>query len=146
MTCSHPSPPPFMRPEVLFDLFVPVSRLKGVGPNLEKALGRLGIERAVHLLWHLPYAQIDRRPVASLAEADVHKVATVDVTIGMTEKAPSSRAPWRIFCQDSRGEELTLVYFSAKGDYLARLLPEGKIRRISGVLEPYGSRLQMVLE
>ncbi|MEM9879004.1 MAG: ATP-dependent DNA helicase RecG [Pseudomonadota bacterium] len=133
-----------MRPDVLFPLFAPVETLSGVGPNLKKALERLKIERPVHLLWHLPVAAIDRQPIRDLSQAQVGKVVTLDVTVGGYEKAPSSKAPWRIFCRDRAGGELTLVYFSARGDYLAKLLPEGQVRRVSGALEAYGSALQMV--
>ncbi|MEM7570278.1 MAG: ATP-dependent DNA helicase RecG [Pseudomonadota bacterium] len=133
-----------MRPDVLFPVFADVGTLSGVGPNLKANLARLKITRVVDLLWHLPTSSIDRRPVDALSSAHVGSVATVDVRIGMHEKAPSSKAPWRIFSQDKAGHELLLVYFSAKADYLARLLPEGEMRRVSGVIEAYGSRLQMV--
>lgn len=133
-----------MRPDVLFPLFATVETLSGVGPNLKKCLERLKIERAAHLLWHLPVAVIDRRPVADLSEVHVGQVATVDVTVGLHEKPSSSKAPRRVICRDEGGRELLLVYFSARGEYLFRLLPEGSIRRVSGIVEAYGSRLQMV--
>lgn len=133
-----------MRPDVLFPLFAPVETLTGVGPNLKKCLERLKIERAAHLLWHLPVALIDRQPLPDLENASVGHVVTVDVTVGLHEQAPSSKAPRRVICRDAAGRELMLVYFSARGAYLSQLLPEGSVRRVSGIIEAYGSRLQMV--
>jgi len=133
-----------MRPDVLFPLFAPIETLTGVGPNLKKALERLKIERPVQLLWHLPVSVIDRQPIDDLSAAQVGHVVTLDVRVGTYEKAPSSKAPWRVFCRDMAGNEVTLVYFSARADYLAKLLPEGSTRRISGGLEAYGTKLQIV--
>ncbi|MEO0410602.1 MAG: ATP-dependent DNA helicase RecG [Pseudomonadota bacterium] len=133
-----------MRPDVLFPLFADVAKLSGVGPNLKACLERLKITRVADLLWHLPSGVIDRRPIETLETALVGSIVTIDVTIGMHEKAPSSKAPWRIFASDDLGRQLQLVYFSAKADYLSRLLPEGGVRRVSGTVEAYGSQLQMV--
>ncbi|MEM9287676.1 MAG: ATP-dependent DNA helicase RecG [Pseudomonadota bacterium] len=133
-----------MRPDVLFPLFADVKQLSGVGPNLAEALKRLKISRLVDLLWHLPVSAIDRRLVPGFSPDLIGRVSTVDVTVGMHEKAPSSKAPWRVFCRDAAGAEATLVYFSARADYLARLLPEGEQRRVSGLIEAYGSKLQIV--
>lgn len=133
-----------MRPDVLFPLFAPVETLTGIGPNLKKCLERLKVERVAHLLWHLPVAVVDRQPRSDLRDAAAGQVVTVDVTVGQHEKAPSSKAPWRVICHDDAGGEVLLVYFSARAAYLSKLLPEGSVRRVSGTIEAYGSRLQMV--
>jgi ATP-dependent DNA helicase RecG len=49
-----------MRPDILNPLFAEVEALKGVGPQLAKPLSRLGLSRAVDLLFHLPTGFIDR--------------------------------------------------------------------------------------
>ena len=49
-----------MRPELLNPLFAEVESLKGVGPNIAKALARLGLTRAVDLAYHLPSGTIER--------------------------------------------------------------------------------------
>lgn len=133
-----------MRPDVLFPLFAPVETLSGVGPNLKKCLERLKIERISHLLWHVPVALIDRHVRSDLSGAPIGQVVSVDLTVGRHEKAPSSKAPWRILCRDASGLEVHLVYFSARAAHLSQLLPEGSQRRVSGVVETYGSRLQIV--
>src|ERR1041385_8354552 len=52
------------------------------------------------------------------------------------------RRPYRVLVSDGTGL-LALVYFSVKGDYLARLLPVGAERVISGHVEYYGSAPQI---
>jgi ATP-dependent DNA helicase RecG len=49
-----------MRPEILNPLFTEVEALKGVGPQVSKQLKKLGIERVVDLLYHLPTGAIER--------------------------------------------------------------------------------------
>ena len=58
-----------MRPEILNPLFTEVEALKGVGPQVAKQLKKLGITRAVDLLYHLPTGAIERvrAPAASAA-------------------------------------------------------------------------------
>ena len=49
-----------MRPDILNPLFAEVETLKGVGPNIAKALARLDLTRAIDLAYHLPTGTIDR--------------------------------------------------------------------------------------
>jgi ATP-dependent DNA helicase RecG len=58
-----------MRPVILNPLFAEVEALKGVGPQVARLLKKLGIERAVDLLYHLPSGAIERiqAPAASAA-------------------------------------------------------------------------------
>ncbi len=52
-------------------------------------------------------------------------------------------APDKVFAHDESGE-LALVYFHAQPDWLRRLLPEGETRPVSGKVEWYSGRPQMV--
>ena len=58
-----------MRPEILNPLFAEVEALKGVGPQLAKPLKRLGLERVVDLLFHLPIGWIERKRVDAARRA-----------------------------------------------------------------------------
>ena len=49
-----------MRPEILNPLFAEVEVLKGVGPQVARQLKKLGLTRAVDLLYHLPTGSIER--------------------------------------------------------------------------------------
>ena len=63
-----------MRPEILNPLFAALTDLKGVGPQLAKPLTRLGLERVVDVLFHLPTGLISRFPVERLDLAKIGKL------------------------------------------------------------------------
>ena len=137
-----------MRPPVLNPLFAALTSLSGVGPKLEKLYARLldrEAPRVVDLLFHLPSGAIDRRARPKLNEVQPGQVVTVAVTVEEHRPAPPhrSRAPYRIITSDDTGT-LTLTYFSARHDYLEKLLPVGEIRYVSGTAEFYDGMLQMV--
>ncbi len=52
-----------MRPDILNPLFAETEALKGIGPALAKPLKRLGLERIVDILFHLPVSWIERKRV-----------------------------------------------------------------------------------
>jgi ATP-dependent DNA helicase RecG len=131
-----------MRPEILNPLFAEVEVLKGVGPALAKPLKRLGLERAVDLLFHLPTGWIERKRVEAVDEADAGSVVTVLVTpIDYRQGGP--RAPFRVHAADRQGNYLTLTYFHNPG-WAKKQLPLGEPRVVSGRMERYGQELQIV--
>src|SRR3546814_1111843 len=69
-----------MRPEILNPLFAALTDLKGVGPQLAKPLTRLGLERVIDVLFHLPTGLISRVPVDRLDPAQAGQTIIVDVT------------------------------------------------------------------
>ena len=131
-----------MRPEILFPLFAPVGSLQGVGPRLSKLFEPLAGEKVLDLCWHLPSGLIDRRYSPQLASAIPGRIATVTVVVGTHRPPRSKRQPYRISCYDETGE-LDLVFFHAHGDYLAKILPEGQQRVLSGRIDIFSGRLQM---
>ena len=125
-----------MRPEILFPLFWPVTRLKGVGPRLAKLIAALAGPHIADLCWHLPSGLIDRRSRPAIAEARDGQIATIEVTVGAHVAPRTKRLPYRVHVSDPSGE-MQLVFFHAKPDYLARTLPEGQKRFVSGKVEFY---------
>jgi ATP-dependent DNA helicase RecG len=130
-----------MRPEILHPLFAEAEALKGIGPQLAKPLHRLGLDRVVDILFHLPVSWIDRKPVAALDEADVGQVITVTLTA--RDYRQGGRGPFRIFAEDQAGNYVTLTYFNNPG-WGKKQLPLGEARLVSGRLDRYGQELQMV--
>jgi ATP-dependent DNA helicase RecG len=131
-----------MRPEILNPLFAEVEVLKGVGPQLAKPLHRLGLERAIDLLFHLPERWIDRRRVERVAEGDVGRTITVALT-PRDYRQGGGRGPFRVFAEDAGGDYVTLVYFNNPA-WAKKQLPLGKTRIVSGRLDRYGQDLQIV--
>jgi ATP-dependent DNA helicase RecG len=131
-----------VRPEILFPLFAPVTSLPGVGPRFAKLFERLTGPAVVDLLWHLPSDIIDRRFTPKVADAPAGVIATITVTVDAHEPPRSKRQPYRVRSRDETGF-LHLVFFHAKGDYLARLLPVGATRVVSGKVEYFNNQVQI---
>ncbi|MGR3272325.1 ATP-dependent DNA helicase RecG [Thalassococcus profundi] len=131
------------RPEVLFPLFGELTALDGIGPKTAQHFEQLGIVAPRDLLLTLPQSGIDRRPRDTVQGADLPGVVTVEVVIGQ-HRAPRSRGgAYRITVQDA-ATSFQIVYFHARGDYLARLLPTGQRRLVSGRVELFDGIAQMV--
>jgi len=131
-----------MRPEILFELFKPVTSLKGVGPRIAALLEKVAGSHVVDLCWHLPSGLIDRRYSPTVAEAQAGVIATLTLTILTHKKPANRRMPYKVICEDETGK-IELVFFHAHEDYLRKNLPEGEIRVVSGKLETFGNGLQI---
>jgi ATP-dependent DNA helicase RecG len=130
-----------LRPEILFPLYAPVTTLAGVGPRLGKLFERLAGPAVVDLLWHLPTGIIDRRFAPKVREAPPGAIATLTVEIDAHQPGQGKR-PYRVRCRDETGF-LHLIFFHAKGDYLARQLPVGTTRIVSGRVEHFNNEIQI---
>ncbi len=131
-----------MRPEILYPLFAPVTALPGVGPRLAKLVEGLAGPHVADLCWHLPSGLIDRRYAPKLAQAEPGRVATLTLTVGEHRPPRTPRQPYRVRCFDDTSA-IDLVFFHVKGDYLARALPVGEQRVVSGKVEVFHDMLQM---
>jgi ATP-dependent DNA helicase RecG len=131
-----------MRPDILNPLFAEVEVLKGIGPQLAKPLKKLGLERVVDILFHLPTGWIERKRVETVDMADAGRVVTVQVTpVDYRQGGP--RSPFRVNAADRAGNYLTLTYFNNPG-WAKKQLPLGEPRVVSGRMESYGQELQIV--
>src|SRR4051812_25164363 len=131
-----------MRPELLNPLFAEIEVLRGVGPQLAKPLKRLGLERVVDLLFHLPTGWVERRRVERLGDADEGQLIIVEAT-PVQYRAGSGRSPFRVVCVDAAGDQLNLTFFNNPG-WARKQLPLGEIRIVSGRLDRYGELRQIV--
>jgi ATP-dependent DNA helicase RecG len=131
-----------MRPEILNPLFAEVEVLKGVGPGLAQPLKRLGLERVVDVLFHLPVSWVERKRVDVLDMADAGGHVTVEVT-PVNYRQSGGRGPMRVHATDRAGNYVSLVYFNNPG-WAKKQLPLGEPRIVSGRMEMYGQELQMV--
>ncbi|MEJ1992984.1 MAG: ATP-dependent DNA helicase RecG [Maritimibacter sp.] len=131
------------RPEILFPLFAGLETLGGVGPKVAKNFAALDIEAPRDLLFSLPYAGIDRRFRASVQEVVPPTTVTVEVEVGRHIPPSRKGGPHRVEVRDSL-TTFQLVFFHAKGDWLAKQLPSGQRRVVSGKVELFDSIAQMV--
>ena len=137
-----------MRPALLNPLFVEASKLRGVGPKVAAALDRLlgspsRPARVLDLAFHLPVSAVDRSQRGRIAEAPRDQVVTLMGRVREHIAPPSSKAPFRAVIEDESGD-CTLVFFRNNASWVEKALPLGSTRWISGRLELYDGRLQMV--
>ena len=131
-----------VRPPILNTLFRPTTALPGVGPRIAKLIERLAGVNVIDLLWHLPRELIDRKIVSNIDTAESGKTITVTLTVGRHEPSRSKRQPYRVKCTDGT-DDVTLVFFHARHDYLRRTLPEGELRIVSGTVELFRNEIQI---
>jgi ATP-dependent DNA helicase RecG len=130
-----------VRPAILDKLFAPVTALPGIGSQIARLFERLAGPLVLDLVWHLPSGIIDRRASPAIRALEPDRIATLAVRVEAHQPG-FGRRPYRVLCTDNTGI-LTLVYFNVKGDQLARLLPVGAERIVSGRVEFYGGMPQM---
>ena len=131
-----------MRPDLLNPLFAEVESLKGVGPNIAKALARLGLTRALDLAYHLPTGTIERITAPAASAALLGRIVVIEVT-PFEVRSGAGRAPLRIFASDSDGNTITLTFFNNPG-WAKKQFPLGEARTISGRLDAWGDEWQVV--
>ncbi|HLJ72097.1 MAG TPA: ATP-dependent DNA helicase RecG, partial [Roseiarcus sp.] len=139
-----------MRPALLDPLFAPVATLPGIGPKnaklFDRLLGRDGRGALlVDVLFHLPYAGLDRRSRPKIRDAVWGQIATIEVKVAEHRPPPSprSKAPFKVLVEDETGD-VELVFFLANTDWIKKSLPVGATRWVSGKLEIWDGHLQMV--
>jgi ATP-dependent DNA helicase RecG len=141
-----------MRPPVLDPLFAPVSVVDGIGPRIAKLLGNLlpvpdamDEPRVLGLAFHLPHSIIDRRKQPGIAFAPEGAIVTLKVRIDRHQPSPRGRSnvPYRVFAHDETGE-IALVFFHAKAAWLEKSLPVGETMLVSGRVEWFNGRPNMV--
>ena len=138
-----------MRPAELNSLFVPAATLKGVGPKvaplLDRLLGRPA--RGVDLLFHLPTGVIDRRSRPKIRDAQRDGVVTLEVRVVNHQPGGAGRSgkalPFKVLVEDDTGD-VTLIFFHNSPAWIAKSLPIGASRWVSGRLDVWDGHLQMV--
>ena len=131
------------RPAEIFQLFASTTSLAGVGVKLASVLEKRVGQHVIDVLRHLPIGLIDRSQRPSLTDVNDGAIATFDILVIKHDQPPRGvRRPYRVFCENETGA-LELVFFHAHDDYVAKQLPIGERRLISGRVELFQGRVQM---
>jgi ATP-dependent DNA helicase RecG len=131
------------RPEILFPLFADLTSLPGVGEKIANSFSALKVNKPRDLIFTLPHSVIDRRIVPTVQGLPAPRTVTVQVTVVQHFPARRRGQPYRIMVKDAQ-TTIELIYFHARGDYLEKLLPVGEQRFISGKVEVFDQRAQIV--
>jgi ATP-dependent DNA helicase RecG len=130
------------RPPLLFPLFAPLETLPGVGPRLAPLVARVAQgPRVLDLLFTLPTGMVDRHP-RPLAAAREGEVATAEVTVEAIRRPATPRQPWRVVVRDGPAI-MDILFFGGREDWIAKQLPVGEQRLVSGRVEAFQGKLQM---
>lgn len=98
----------------LFAFFMPLGRVRGVGPKTVEAFKRLGLENIRDLLLYSPSSLIDRSKIVDLRAVLSGQIVTqVMVVDKIVSPQPRSKAPTRVICSHD-GFIINLLYFNAK--------------------------------
>src|SRR3546814_16764072 len=119
--------------------------LKSVGRQLATPLTRLGLERVVDVLFHLPTGLIARFPVERLDQAQAGQTIIVELTAQDYRPGRSPRAPFGVEAFDSAGDHVRLVYFGRTSGLARKLFPLGEKRRVPGRPDFFRARRLIVL-
>jgi ATP-dependent DNA helicase RecG len=136
-------------PSLLDPLFAPAGSLPGIGPKNAKLFDRLLDKpqgsRVVDVLFHLPVSTIDRRARPKIRDAVPGSIVTIEavVTEHLEPGSTRSRAPFKVLVEDDTGD-VELVFFLANHEWVRSRLPIGATRWISGKLELWDGRRQIV--
>jgi ATP-dependent DNA helicase RecG len=99
--------------------------------------------KVIDVLHHKPIDFIDRRYSPNLKDAPDGKIVTIEVRIEKHSPAPRRGLPTRVTATDGTGA-IDIVFFNANKDWVAKQLPIGEARIISGKIEIYQGKIQMV--
>ncbi|PWB93152.1 ATP-dependent DNA helicase RecG [Methylosinus sporium] len=139
-----------MRPSILDPLFGRAAALPGIGPktakHFDRLLARPGKEtRLVDVLFHLPINLVDRSLRPTIAEAPTDRVVVLKVRVTEHRKPQGryAKAPFKVHVEDDTGDA-ELVFFLSNADWIERSLPIGETRWVSGKIELYDGRRQIV--
>jgi len=138
------------RPASLDPLFRSLHSIKGVGPQLSALMTRFfgapeGQEAiALDVLMHMPVGAIDRRRMEGVANTYVGHVATLKLHIDRHQPPPRGKpqVPHRVFAHDATGD-IQLVFFRATGGWVAKALPVGEERFVSGEIGFFNGEKQI---
>ncbi|MBX7146145.1 MAG: ATP-dependent DNA helicase RecG [Alphaproteobacteria bacterium] len=135
-----------MRPEILFPLFNQLSTLSGVGPKYTKLLEKIVGQNILSLYNHLPISILERRNLLSLAQINFNedKPVILNLTIHAHSSFVRKGQPYKIQTFDKEGIPLDLVFFNITKSYLEKIAPTGSQRIVSGKIEYYGKKFQII--
>ena len=121
---------------------VPVTDVRGIGPDTEKVLARGGIKTVADLLHHLPRTYVDRSDRPALARVPLGSEVTV---IGEVKSIATRRPRSKFTITEARIADdtatLKVVWFNQS--FRERQLPPGTEAAFSGTVETYRGSLQM---
>jgi ATP-dependent DNA helicase RecG len=129
--------------DILNGLKQPVTKVKGIGPNLAEKLSNLNIETIGDLLFHLPRRYDDYTRLLPITRLPIGDTVTVIGTVRHAEVRAGRTGRKDFFMVlDDGTAHMGVTFFGQY--YLGRQIRTGHQVVLNGVTSMYGSRVQMV--
>lgn len=129
-----------MRPALLNPLFKSLANLPGIGEiRAQKLAKRIG-KSPLAICFNLPHGVENREFHEHLVDVSTTGLQTFTAQI-IRHKHQGKR--YEIRCKDVTGT-ISLIYFNGQKGYLEKLLPPGETRLISGKVDWYKGKKQMI--
>ena len=120
---------------------LPVTALRGVGPQLKEKLAKLGIRTVQDVLFHLPHRYLDRTRVTAIGALSPFADVVVEGEVRLCDVVIARRRSLVCKIQDSTGT-LTLRFFHFSAAQKNNLRPGARVR-CYGEARPGSSGLEM---
>jgi ATP-dependent DNA helicase RecG len=122
--------------------FNPISKIKGIGPKIQKLFNEKKIESNADLIFNFPYGLIDRTHCPKLNNLEVGKISTIFVKVKKYSFPRIRRLPNTVQCFDDTGE-INIVFFNSRENYIKEILPLNTEVIISGKINIYKNKYQI---
>ena len=122
--------------------FNPISKVKGIGPKIEKLFNEKKIQSNIDLIFNFPYGLIDRTHCPKLDNLEIGKISTIFVKVKKHNFPRIRRLPSTVQCYDDTGE-INIVFFNSRENYIKEILPINTEVIISGKINIYKNKYQI---
>ena len=122
--------------------FNPISKIKGIGPKIQKLFNEKKIESNIDLIFNFPYGIIDRTHCPKLNNLEIGKISTIFVKVKKHNFPRLRRLPNTVQCYDDTGE-INIVFFNTRENYIKEILPINNEVIISGKVNVYKNKYQI---
>ena len=101
-------------------------------------------ERVIDVLLHYPKTIFNKVKLNNLHTDDVGKIVTIDIKVVKHQKNHKNKAPYKIYAITKNQEDIHLLFFKVKKNYLENYLKEGQFYRITGKLGFFSNIFQVI--
>ena len=122
--------------------FNPVSKVKGIGPKIKKLFNEKKIDTNIDLIFNFPYGLIDRTHCPKLNNLEIGKISTIFVKVRKHNFPRIRRLPNTVQCFDET-DEINIVFFNSRENYIKEILPINSEVIISGKVNFYKNKYQI---
>jgi len=132
-----------LRPKILYPLFSSLNNIPGIGPRTTKLIEKITAPNLFGLCKHLPTNLLTRKRIIKLSFAEKDKFIILPVEVVSHKPSRRKNMPYKVVCLGG-GVELELVFFNAKSDYLEEILPINKKKIVSGKIDFFRRKYQII--